>query len=766
MRLWYDTQADHWKQGLPLGNGRLGTVVYGGIARETWSLSEITYWSGKEERTPADSKGKEDLSAMRELFFAGKYAEGEAIASRVLQADKQNFGTNISLCDVQLSLDGEGESFERELNLDESVYRATSMEGKAVNREVFASHADNVIAARLWNDEPGGTSFTLRLEGRTTRFAVETNGAGRLVFTGQAVETMHSNGECGVMCRGAIQVVTSNGTVSTEGDTIRVTGADEAWIYCAAATDYRAADDSWQNEALLTIGQAADKGYERLRANHMEDYRSLYTRVEADFGGSNADSLPLDERIRQLAADGDDPQLFALFFQYGRYLMIAGSRSDSPLPLHLQGIWNDGEANRMAWSCDYHLDVNTEMNYYPAEAANLAECHKPLLRYIQHLAQAGEATASDFYGCEGWTAHVFSNAWGFSAPGWYFSWGLNVTGGLWIASQLRDHYEFGLDDEFLRGQAYPVLKEAARFFLDYMVIHPEKGWLVTGPSNSPENSFHVQGNRDASHALSMGPTMDQSLIRALFTFLLEVSERVGEEQEFREKLSAAIALLPPLQIGLNGQLQEWLEDYEEAQPDHRHISHLYGLYPGNEISPNRTPALSQASRVTLQARKREDGFEDVEFTLAQFAASYARLHDGESAYEHLSYLIGELCFDNLLTYSKAGIAGAETNIFVADGNFGGTSAIAEMLLQSHAGEIHLLPALPSKWASGSVKGLRARGNAEVDIVWRDGELVDAVVKAYSSVDTQLRYGDRVIPISLTPGGSYSWKASATVQEGR
>ncbi|TYP79098.1 glycoside hydrolase family 95 protein [Paenibacillus methanolicus] len=754
MRLTYNKAAADWKQGLPIGNGRIGAVVIGGEQEETWCLTEATYWSGKEERTETNSRGRADLDRLRGLFFQGDYAQGEALAEQLLQAEKRNFGTHLSMCDIRIAHETGGGRVKRELDLEEAVYRA-SVEHADARRagEVFASHPDDVIAARIGGDKPGGVSFAIRLSGRTDRFEAVAEGEGVIRFRGQAVETMHSDGTCGVRCAGAVKLVASGGTIKPDGDALTVSGADSVWIYVGVATDYGRLDDGWQDEALTAVSKASTKGYDRLLDDHRREYRSLYARVEADFGRSEREVLPTDERIRLLGTGGDDPQLFALFLQYGRYLTIAGSRSDSPLPLHLQGLWNDGEANRMAWSCDYHLDINTQMNYYPTEAANLAECHGPLMKYVAKLAEAGRASAADFYGCEGWTAHVFSNAWGFTAPGWHYSWGLNVTGGLWLAMHLRMHYEYGRDEAFLREQAYPVLKEAARFFNDYMVVHPEKGWLVTGPSNSPENSFYVRGGERNSHALSMGPTMDQSLVRELFGFCLASAEKLGDDPDFRRRLEEAIALLPPLQIGTDGKLQEWLEDYEEAQPDHRHLAHLYGLYPGGEITPHGTPELSEASRRTLLTRKREDGFEDVEFTLALFAASYARLHDGERAYENVAYLISDLCFDNLLTYSKAGIAGAETNIFVADGNFGGAAALIEMLLQSHAGEIHLLPALPAAWPTGRITGLKAQGNAQVDIHWQDGSLAEATILTMSPLHMRLRYRDRVIPLRLKAGES-------------
>ncbi|MDG0793380.1 hypothetical protein OMP38_22980 [Cohnella ginsengisoli] len=326
-----------------------------------------------------------------------------------------------------------------------------------------------------------------------------------------------------------------------------------------------------------------------------------------------------------------------------------------------------------------------------------------------------------------------------------------MTGGLWLAEQLRVHYEYGLDDDFLRRSAYPVLKEAALFYLDYMSVHPEKGWLVTGPSNSPENSFFAGAGRERSYALSMGATLDQVLVRDLFAFCLASAERLSIDDDFQDRLRKAVSLLPPLQIGAGGQLQEWLEDFGEAQPDHRHVSHLHALFPGAQVTPRDTPELAEAARRTLANRMDAAELEDVEFTLALFAGGFARLGDGELALRQLSYLVGRLCFDNLLTYSKAGIAGAESNIFVADGNFGGTAAFAEMLMQSHGGVIHLLPALPASWHNGSIRGLRARGNAEVDLTWSDGALTSATIRAGSDLQAALRYREREVGLNLRAG---------------
>ncbi|GAB1155674.1 glycoside hydrolase family 95 protein [Paenibacillus illinoisensis] len=731
--------------------------------REVWSMTEVTYWSGQADPEPAFAGGKRALEEMRRQFYSGNYDEGDRLAKQYLQPDKQNFGTNLGLCKVVMQFSEQGpdrtleESFRRELDLNLALAKASwRNKDTTVYREVFASHADDLIVSRVWSDRSGGVSFSLRLEGDTGSFRTTIMDDCTLKFEGQATENVHSNGSCGVSAEGYVKVVVAGGTVTGRDGRLTVHGADEAYIYFTVSTDYRKTGPEWKQESRVTLDKALGRGYSLLRTEHIEDHAEQYNKVDIQLGTASKSNLTTDQRIRLLAGGGDDdPQLFALFLQYGRYLTIAGSRANSPLPLHLQGIWNDGEACRMGWSCDYHLDINTQMNYYPAEITNLGDSHLPLMRYVEDLAAAGKSTARNLYGSEGWVAHVFSNVWGFTLPGWDTSWGLNVTGGLWLATHLMEHYEYSQDRAFLESTAYPVLKEAAVFYLDYMDIHPAYGWLVTGPSNSPENHFYPGTAGRTVHQLSMGTTLDQILVRELFEFCLKSIELLDRDQEFGEQLREAVDMLPPLQIGKKGQLQEWLEDYEEAQPEHRHLSHLYALYPGHQITPERTPELSAAARVTMQNRMLQEELEDVEFTAALFGLGFARLHDGEMAYKHVSHLISGLCFDNLFTYSKSGIAGAETNIFVIDGNFGGTAVIAEMLLQSYAGEIHLLPALPQAWNKGKVTGLRAKGNAEVDAVWEDGELTSATIRTFTSETYTVCRGERRTTFQAEAGGSYT-----------
>jgi alpha-L-fucosidase 2 len=746
----YDAPAVKWSEGIPIGNGRIGAVVLSDINIETWSLNEITFWSGQPE--PGKQYGtKETTREMQNKYFHDDYDAGQRLAEQHLQPPKHNFGTNLSVGKVRLEIEHSSSpsTFQRELSFDEAVATTTyKIEGHNYRRETFVSHPHNVLVSQFSTDAPGGLSLRLSLSGENDEMSV-TNIADGLEFNAHAVENVHSSGKCGVFGHGVIKVATSGGRSESSKGEISVFDAPSILILLAFNTDFRQTDAAWQTLALAQLNEAQAASYGKLKADHITDHQTLYRNVRIDLGRTEKDKWTTNERRAKFKASGfDDPQLFSTYFQYGRYLTIAGTRANSPLPLHLQGLWNDGEANRMNWSCDYHLDINTQMNYYPTESTNLSDCHSPLAAFIERLAKAGQSTAELFYGSPGWVAHVFTNVWGFTDPGWETSWGMNVTGGLWLAAHMIEHYEYTLDKLYLAKSAYPVLKDAAEFFLDYMVVDPRNGYLVTGPSVSPENSFFPKTSPRVEHQLSLAPTLDIVLIRDLFNFCVLAANELNIDVEFSRRLQDAIAKLPPFKIGKRDQLQEWLEDYEEAQPDHRHLSHTMALCRSDQITSRHTPDLAEATRITLENRQARADLEDIEFTAVLFALNYARLNDAERSFKQIGHLIGELSFDNLLSFSKPGIAGAETNIFVIDGNFGGTAAIGEMLLRSSKSEIDLLPALPSAWHSGQVKGLRARGNIEVDMHWDNGKLEEGTLKFFSPASITVYYKNHNIKLKF------------------
>jgi alpha-L-fucosidase 2 len=498
------------------------------------------------------------------------------------------------------------------------------------------------------------------------------------------------------------------------------------------------------------LQSASVKTYAELRRSHIADHQALFRRVHIDLGSqAAAGDAPTNQRRKAFEAGASDPGLCALFFQFGRYLTIAGSRSNSPLPLALQGIWNDGLASSMGWTDDFHLDINTEQNYWLAEVGNLTESQTPLFALIEELCTSGRRTAKTLYDAPGWVSHVVTNPWGYTAPGWGLGWGIFVTAGVWISLQMWEHFRFTGDIEFLRERVYPVFKEAAEFFLGYMVEHPKHGWLVTGPSDSPENAFRTTSGAVCSE--SMGPTCDRVLVEALFNKCLEAQELLSIDSTFGSTIQQARNKLPPFQIGRYGQLQEWLEDFEEAEPNHRHTSHLIALYPEDQISPEKTPELAKAARVTLERRIQQSNWEDTEWSRANLVNYYARLWDGEAAHRHLVGLIAKATDDNLLTYSRGGVAGASQNIFAIDGNTAGAAGLAEMLLQSQGETLHLLPALPTAWPDGRVRGLCARGGFQVEIRWRSHRLVAATISSRRGGNCNVRYGKNVLPVRVEPG---------------
>ncbi len=543
----------------------------------------------------------------------------------------------------------------------------------------------------------------------------------------------------GVKFQAVLRAIAEGGSVSAEGDELLVTNADAVTFLLVAATDYRGGNPS---AACKTELSHATKPYAKLRSAHVEDHRRLFDRVELRLGTADSEqaaaSIPTDKRLENLRGGSDDPGLAALYFQFGRYLLMDSSRPGC-MAANLQGIWNDKMAP--PWDSKYTININTEMNYWPAEVANLSEMCGPLFDLVRLSMENGRRTAREMYGCRGFCFHHNLDAWGDTAPVDYAYCGIWPMGGAWLALHFWEHYRFGTDRGFLRREAYPVMKEAAMFLLDFLV-DDGKGHIVTNPSLSPENSYRVADGKTAYQTVA--PTMDNEIIYGLFTACIQASEALGIDSDFRSQLTLALQRIPALQFGRYGQLQEWSQDYDEPSPGMGHVSHLFALYPGNEITLRGTPELARAARISLERRVAHGGGKD-NFPAAWFACLWARLEDGDNAYSHVRSLLAKSSSATLLN---------GRNVFQIDANFGGSAAIAEMLLQSHAGEIAVLPALPKAWPDGQFKGLRARGGIEVDAAWSGGFATSAKLRASSSGEQRLRppRGQRIIGVSCNGRG--------------
>ncbi|MFL5652733.1 MAG: glycosyl hydrolase family 95 catalytic domain-containing protein [Ktedonobacteraceae bacterium] len=767
LKLWYRQPAAQWLGALPVGNGHLGAMIHGGITEEVLQLNEDTLWSGE----PYDTNNYEaaqHLEELRKLVFARKYVEADEVARRMQGPRNQAYQPPGNLR-LTFQHSATATMYRRELDLRNACaeVRYTS-DGATFARTVFSSAVDNVLVVRLESDQPGTLSFTatldselhasnviraenrIALHGRCPRHVPVPDGAPI-----RPIEYDDRPDGKNMRFEAQLHAMLDGGQSETNADgSLTVHNANAATLLLAAATSYNGFDKSPSENipdlariCSARLDDALKKGYAKLRSAHISDYQHLFQRVELDLGDDPHAGQPTDERLEAVRKGASDEQLIALYFQYGRYLLIASSRPGTQ-PANLQGIWNKDVWP--AWYSNWTTNINTEMNYWLAETCNLSECHEPLFDLISGLSVNGAKTAQVYYRCGGWTAHHNADLWRMTSPDngspKWANWPLS---GAWLCQHLWEHYAFTGDRDFLSQRAYPLMKGATRFFLDFLV--ERDGWLLTNPSTSPENVFLTEDGEEAT--VSAGSTMDMAIIRELFTNCIETSRILGIDADFASVLESKRAKLLPSRIGKYGQLQEWSEDFGEQEPGHRHIAHLYGLYPGDQITSEKTPELFQAARKSLE-RRLEHGSGHTGWSLAWVVALWARLGEGDLAHDNIVQLLGNSTSANLLDLIDL----HPPLIFQIDGNFGATAAIAEMLVQSHGAELAILPALPHAWNHGYVRGLRARGGLEIDVEWNNGHPTSVVLRAQYDGHYLLRLpqGQRPVAIKDRNGQNVPW----------